>query len=118
MNKRILSINKIREVDILNKEIKCIIWDLDNTLWDGVLLENDDISLKPGIVEIIRELDTRGILHSIASKNSFDYAIRKLEEFGISEYFLFPEINWDLKSISISNIQKKLKYRDGLHTFY
>ncbi|WP_028560605.1 HAD-IIIC family phosphatase [Paenibacillus pinihumi] len=92
----------------MNKEIKCIIWDLDNTLWDGVLLENDDISLKPGIVEIIRELDTRGILHSIASKNSFDYAIRKLEEFGISEYFLFPEINWDLKSISISNIQKSL----------
>lgn len=92
----------------MNKEIKCIIWDLDNTLWNGVLLENDDVSLKSGIIDIIRQLDNRGILHSIASKNNFNHAIRKLNEFEISKYFLFPEINWNAKSISISNIQKNL----------
>ena len=45
-------------------EIKCIVWDLDGTLWDGILLESDDVMLKSGIKEIIRILDSRGILHS------------------------------------------------------
>lgn len=92
----------------MNSEIKCIVWDLDNTIWDGVLLENSSVTLKAGITEIIKELDSRGILHSIASKNSFNHAIEKLNEFKITEYFLFPEVNWNAKSISISNIQKKL----------
>ena len=90
------------------KEVKCVVWDLDNTIWDGTLLESDNVYLKEDIVEIIKELDTRGILHSIASKNNFDDAIAKLEEFGIKEYFLYPEIHWDAKSKSIDNIQKNL----------
>ncbi|BCJ96186.1 hypothetical protein acsn021_37550 [Anaerocolumna cellulosilytica] len=92
----------------MNKEIKCIIWDLDNTLWDGILLENNNVSLKPGIIEIIKQLDKRGILQSIASRNNYDDAMRKLFEFSLAEYFLFPEINWNAKSVSISNIQKNI----------
>ena len=52
-----------------SKKIKCIVWDLDHTLWDGILLEDGDVSLKPGVVDIIKALDARGILHSIASRN-------------------------------------------------
>ena len=90
------------------KEIKCVIWDLDNTVWDGVLLESDNVTLKPGIVEIIKTLDARGILHSIASKNNHADAMAKLKEFGIDGYFLYPEINWNAKSSSIEKIQKNL----------
>lgn len=92
----------------MNSEIKCIVWDLDNTIWDGILLENSSVRLKAGIAEIIKELDSRGILHSIASKNNYEDAIKKLNEFEITEYFLFPEINWNAKSVSISNIQSSL----------
>lgn len=90
------------------KEIKCVIWDLDNTVWDGILLESDNVTLKPGIVEIIKTLDARGILHSIASKNNHDDAMAKLREFEIDQYFLYPEINWNAKSASIAKIQQNL----------
>jgi FkbH-like protein len=98
-----------------SKEIKCVVWDLDNTIWDGILLEDKAVTLKAGIIEIIKELDSRGILNSIASRNNYDDAITKIKEFGISEYFLYPEISWNSKSTSIQNIQKNLNI--GIDTF-
>lgn len=90
------------------KDIKCIVWDLDHTIWDGVLLESGDVQLKPRIKEVIEQLDRRGILHSIASKNDAELAWAKLTELGIAEYFLYPEIHWDAKSISIQRIQQNI----------
>ncbi len=90
------------------KEIKCVVWDLDNTVWDGVLVEHDDVHLKPGIKEILETLDARGILHSIASKNNYDDAMAKLKEFGLDTFFIYPEIHWNAKSGSIGNIQKNI----------
>ncbi|MBD2448900.1 HAD-IIIC family phosphatase [Nostoc sp. FACHB-152] len=90
------------------KVIKCLVWDLDNTLWDGVLLEDDKISLRKDIVNIIQTLDNRGILQSIASKNDYATAIAKLEEYGLKEYFLYPQINWNSKASSLKEIAKLL----------
>src|SRR5688572_10973480 len=74
--------------------IKCVVWDLDDTLWSGALLEDDSIGLKDNVVEIIKTLDSRGILQSIASKNDYDHAMDRLRGFGLAEYFLYPQINW------------------------
>ena len=82
------------------KKVKLVIWDLDNTMWDGVLIE-DNIKLRPRIVEIIQSLDEKGIVNSISSKNNSEQALKKLEEFGIKEYFVFPKINWEPKSQNI-----------------
>jgi FkbH-like protein len=90
------------------KEVKCVVWDLDHTVWDGVLLESDNVTLKPGIKEIIETLDARGILHSIASKNNHEDAWKKLTEFGLADYFIYPEINWNAKSSSIKKIQENI----------
>lgn len=90
------------------KEIKCVVWDLDHTVWDGILLESDAVQLKPGIKEVIETLDQRGILHSIASKNDEELAMAKLKEFGLDDYFLYPEIHWNAKSHSVEQIQKNL----------
>lgn len=54
------------------QKIKCVIWDLDNTIWDGVLSEDKEVKLNDNIKEIIEELDKRGILQSVASKNNYD----------------------------------------------
>jgi len=88
--------------------IKCIVWDLDNTLWDGVLLEDTDVILKPDVAEHIRRLDKMGVLHSIASKNDHETAMAKLREFGLHDMFLYPQINWNAKSESIKKISKAL----------
>lgn len=90
--------------------IKCVVWDLDNTLWDGILVEDgvDGVTLKPGIPEILRTLDERGILHSIASKNDHDAAMLMLRHFQIDDYFLCPQISWQPKSNGIAAIAQQL----------
>jgi FkbH-like protein len=88
--------------------VKGLVWDLDNTLWEGVLLEGDTIKLRPGVREIIETLDRRGILQSIASRNDHDAAMDKLAEFGLHEYFLYPQISWGPKSVSVARIAEML----------
>jgi FkbH-like protein len=88
------------------KTIKCVVWDLDNTLWNGVLLENDQITLQANVVGIIKTLDSRGILQSIASKNDYAKAMAKVQELGLQDYFLYPQINWNSKAHSIQEIAK------------
>jgi FkbH-like protein len=89
-------------------KVKCVVWDLDNTLWDGTLLEGDDVRLREGVREIIHALDARGILHSIASRNHAESAMARLHELGLEEYFLYPQINWGSKSASIRTIAESL----------
>jgi FkbH-like protein len=103
-----LALPTIASLDRASKDVKCVIWDLDNTLWDGVVLESPDVRLKPHIREIIEVLDHRGILHSIASKNDHDLAMGKLRAFGLDDYFLAPEIGWNAKSVSIRRIAETL----------
>lgn len=93
---------------------KCVVWDLDNTLWHGTLLENDQLTLNEDIKRIICALDKRGILHSISSRNDFAAAKKKLIEFGMWDYFIYPEINWSHKSNAIHNIAKNINI--GLDT--
>jgi FkbH-like protein len=88
--------------------VKCLIWDLDNTVWDGILLEDPEVRLRPGVAEALAALDSRGILHSIASRNEHDLAIAKLKELGLDEYFLYPKINWGTKSDSVAAIARDL----------
>lgn len=102
-------------LDTLSKEIKCVVWDLDNTIWDGILLESEKVTLKRDIKNIINTLDSRGILNSIASKNNYEDSMKKLEQFKLNKYFIYPQINWNAKSQSISIIQKNLNF--GIDTF-
>ena len=99
---------QMKPIEPEKQEIKCVVWDLDNTLWDGILLEDDDVQLRPHIKKIIQGLDSRGILLSIASKNNYEAALAKLDDFGLTEFFLYPEISWGAKSESIARIQKNL----------
>lgn len=90
------------------KKIKCVVWDLDNTLWDGTLSEGDNVILKPQSLRILEELDQRGILQSISSKNNFEDAKDKLEQMEIWKYFIYPKINWNSKSDSVAEIAKDI----------
>ncbi len=86
------------------RTVKVLVWDLDHTLWDGILLEGDDVQLCPGVLETLRRLDARGILHSIASRNDAPAALDRLRALGVLEYFLYPQIHWDAKSGSVRAI--------------
>jgi FkbH-like protein len=99
------------------RPVKCVVWDLDNTLWRGTLAEDGQaaLTLDPIIVSTIEELDRRGILQSVASKNDAEPATIALQAFGLREYFLFPQIGWGPKSASLKRIAESLDI--GLDTF-
>jgi FkbH-like protein len=90
------------------RSIKCVVWDLDNTLWNGILSEDKCVKLMTGVVAVIKSLDDRGILQSIASKNDYDEALTWLQKFGLDEYFLYPQINWNSKVSSVKTIATAL----------
>lgn len=91
-------------------KIKCVAWDLDNTLWEGVIgdTDNDNVKIRPDAIELIKLLDQRGILQTIVSKNTYDIAWNKIKTLGIDEYFLYPAINWGRKSKNLLAISKEL----------
>jgi len=97
------------------KQIKCVVWDLDHTVWNGILLEGDALTLRPGVREVIEAFDQRGILQSIASRNERGPAWAQLQRFGLDRFFLHPQINWDAKSQSVQRIAERLNI--GIDTF-
>jgi len=90
--------------------VKCVVWDLDNTLWDGILVEDgsDAVRLRRNVEQVIQELDRRGILQSVVSKNNPEEALNALRRFGLESYFLYPQISWRPKSEGISAIAQSL----------
>jgi FkbH-like protein len=93
-----------------SRTCKCVVWDLDHTLWHGVLIEDgrERLRLKPRIPEILQTLDEHGVLISALSKNDPRDALAALREFGIGDFFLFPQISWNPKSIGIQQIAASL----------
>lgn len=97
--------------------VKCLAWDLDNTLWKGVLTEDgpDGIVVRDEAVALIRELDSRGILNTICSKNDYEPTWAILKRLGLADYFVFPTINWNPKSINLRASAKAINI--GLDSF-
>lgn len=93
---------------------KLIIWDLDDTFWDGTLSEGS-VRFKNDNLHLIEELTTKGIMNSICSKND---AINVKSEFltkGYIKYwqmFVFPSINWSSKGQRVKSIIESMQLRE------
>jgi methoxymalonate biosynthesis protein len=97
--------------------VKCLVWDLDNTLWHGTLLEDGEVRLRDDVLAVVAELDSRGILQSVSSKNDHDPAWARLTELGLAEYFVFPQIGWGRKSDAVRRIAEQLNFALGTIAF-
>lgn len=106
-----------KRVELPADKVKCVVWDLDETLWKGILIEDgpEGVVLDERVVAVIRELDRRGILNAICSKNDKEPAKKKLEALGLWEYFVAAQINWQPKSFNLEQIGRELNI--GLDTF-
>lgn len=92
------------------KKVKCVAWDLDNTLWHGVIGDANESAVAPNreMIDLIEQLDQRGILQTIVSKNDYETAWPRLEELGLADFFLYPAIHWGPKSRSVQQIADEL----------
>ena len=97
--------------------VKCLVWDLDNTLWAGTVLE-ETVGIDHAVRHVLEVLDARGILHSIASKNEPEIAWARLVELGVAEYFIAPQIGWHPKSDSIRRIADQLNFAHDAVAFH
>ncbi|MEV0083902.1 HAD-IIIC family phosphatase [Saccharopolyspora sp. NPDC050642] len=97
--------------------VKCLVWDLDETLWRGTLVEDGNVRLADGITAVVKELDSRGVLQAVASKNDHDLAWARLVELGVADYFVLPQIGWGRKSDSVRRIAERLNFAPGTIAF-
>ena len=101
---------------------KCIVLDLDNTLWGGIIGEDGfdriDLSLKPpgmAFVEfqrVLLALYQRGIILAINSRNNEDEALKVIREHPYmvlrEENFATMKINWSDKLSNMKEIAEEL----------
>jgi FkbH-like protein len=90
--------------------IKLVIWDLDETFWEGTLSEGP-IRYRPENHELVIELSRRGVVNSICSKNDLEAARGVLAEQGIWDYFVFPKIAWCAKGEMIAQTLEEMGLR-------
>jgi len=107
---------------LLGKRKKCLVLDLDNTLWGGVVGEDgiNGISLsdnKEGarykdFQKRIKEIKDTGIILSIVSKNNYDDALevmRSHSDMVLKENdFVGMKINWNVKPQNIEELSEEL----------
>ncbi|MET9056253.1 HAD-IIIC family phosphatase [Streptomyces antibioticus] len=92
--------------------VKCVVWDLDGTLWDDIAVETptDELPVpRPEMLAAIDALAARGVLSSIASRSAptvLDRLAAGRPE--VRERFLAPQVSWQDKSESLRRIAKDL----------
>lgn len=100
------------EIDL--SAIKLIVWDLDETFWQGTLSEGGVVTPTENI-ELIRTLTDRGIMNSICSKNDFstvEAEFGKKSYGGLFDLFVFPSIDWTPKGQRVKELVDNMQLRD------
>ena len=89
---------------------KLFIFDLDETLWNGVLSEGTAV-MSSDHIELIKNMVDAGVMCSICSKNDHNVVRQFLEDKGIFDLFVFPSINWSPKGIRVKQIVDEMNLR-------
>lgn len=112
-------IRNIKKDIIFKKEPKVVVWDLDNTLWDGVLIEDgsENIKINNNIIKSIIKLESLGIVNSIISKNDHKNAWSIIKKYDLDKYFVFPKINWNPKSQNMQELIKDINVNPDTFIF-
>jgi FkbH-like protein len=84
--------------------VKCVIWDLDNTLLSGVYLESAarPPAPDPAMLAVLEQLRARGIIHAIATRNPPEAAQYAAAVTG--QDFAAAESGWGRKSDAVRRI--------------
>jgi methoxymalonate biosynthesis protein len=103
--------------DAAGRLVKCVVWDLDNTLLAGTYLESPQAppGADPVMAKVLATLAARGILHAIASKNPPQAAAHAARVTGGE--FAAVECGWDAKPQALARIAAGLGIGTGALAF-
>ena len=96
--------------DRITKQVKLVIWDLDETFWQGTLSEGG-AALVDSHVSMLRSLVDRGIMCAICSKNDYQTVKDVLTKADLWDLFVFPHIDWTPKGQAIANMLSAMGLR-------
>lgn len=88
--------------------VKCVVWDLDDTLWTGAQAEGAPPQPHPAVLAVIDTLAARGIVHSVASRNDPATGARLLESPALAGRFVAPQVGWEPKDKALRRIAATL----------
>jgi FkbH-like protein len=122
MHKAVASEVAIYCTQIAKSPLKCMILDLDNTLWGGIVGEDgiegiklDDFGIGKAYKDFqtqIQRLATQGVLLAVCSKNNYNDAIEVFEKHPHmvikTEMLSSTHINWNNKEENIRTIASEL----------
>lgn len=83
------------------EQIKLIIWDMDDTFWQGILSEGE-VLLPLTNADLIKSITDHGVVNSISSKNDEAPVMEELARAGVEDLFVFNNINWEEKGYQIA----------------
>lgn len=86
--------------------MKLIIWDLDNTLVEGVLVEGE-VKIKDTSREALKQISKLKIKNIICSKNDKGKLIEKLKEFDLMKYIDDVYASFEPKHYAVKDILEK-----------
>lgn len=92
------------------EKIKLVIWDLDDTFWEGTLSEGKVFASESNI-NLIKNLTDVGIVNSICSKNDIEPVKKELDIIGLSDYFVFLSVNWESKGNRVRQLIQDMQLR-------
>ena len=92
-------------------KIKLIIWDLDETFWNGVLSDGT-VQFDEDKAKLIKDSTDAGVINAICSKNDHLEVEKYLKEKELWDYFVFNSINWSPKGNRVEQIIKEMNLRD------
>ncbi|MFC4372678.1 hypothetical protein ACFO5K_01090 [Nocardia halotolerans] len=90
--------------------VRCLVWELDETLWDGVVHDRTDAALRDSALRTLTKLSERGVLHAVAARGDRACTLRTLYRHGLYEMFSAVEVGWGRKSAAIVRIAGTLGF--------
>jgi FkbH-like protein len=112
---RLIAEEAMYQFKVLNpkaKRSKCAVFDLDNTLWRGVLREDGAANLYPhwSHLSVMSALAARGVLLAVCSKNDPEEEkfVREILGDDLFHQLVCLKLNWNPKSFNLKQVAKEL----------
>lgn len=91
--------------------IKCVVWDLDGTVWPGVAIEGPAGTLPPPFpraLTAMATLEDRGVVNSVASRTDPSLLATLVDDQRLGKRFVAPQLGWGDKHEAILRVAGEL----------